>query len=124
RIYVLPPGLLELSGLALRLEAPTGRIPTPTGRGAATTVSLLVLAPPGYVAARAVGPGDCSADDQRCDVLVATDIPLDEGLAIVTYPEPTVRLVLEGPNAESTTVSVGEGDRTSRYADDGPGYND
>ncbi len=65
QVYVLPPGLVELFGLALRLEAPTGRIPTPSGRGAATTVSLLVLAPPGYVAARALGPGD---------VLITTDI--------------------------------------------------
>ncbi len=105
-IYVLPAVLMEISGVALRLQAPTDR-----GDGA--PVSLLILAPTQYSTARPLGPGD---------VVVGTDIPLDEGLAVVPYVDPTVRLTLHGPGADSTTVEVGEGERSSRYADAGPGY--
>lgn len=112
RIYVSPPGLLD-AGLALRLEAPTGRLPTPSGPGEATVVSLLILAPQEFNVARPLGPGG---------VVVSSDIPLNDGLALVPYPEPTVRLALEGPGAGSSTAEVGYGDMTSRYADDGPGY--
>ncbi len=108
-IYVQPPGLVELAGLALLLEFRPGMA------SALTPMSLLILAPPQYTSARPLGPNDAP---------VGPDIPLSDGLAVIPYLDPTVHLELLRSGGESTTTIIGEGEVTTRYSDAGPGYSD
>ncbi|MGI8628406.1 MAG: hypothetical protein ACR2J5_17845 [Geodermatophilaceae bacterium] len=105
--YVLPSGLLDTSGLALRVGLPgDGSAPAP--------VSLLIIAPVQFNTAQPLGPGD---------VPVGAEIALNAGLALVAYPDSTVRVALAGSAGIGSIVEIGEGQVFS-YPDNGPGYTD